>query len=221
MKIFITVIVMSLALCSNGQSDLRFIEVVGTGEIDVEPDLAILIIELREYNKSGSVVSVDNLEAELGKILTSLNIPADQLTADASVARQSGPARPGAAVGRGKQFSLQLTDLKTLEPLIGRLREAGIQSSVAEASHSDIGKFMNEAMAKSIENAREKAGLLAAATNAKLGRVLQIRELEADAMRPARRTASAPRAGRRSSPGSAGLEPITITYNVVVRFMIE
>ena len=221
MKIFITVIIMSLALCSNGQSDQRFIEVVGTGEIDVDPDLAILIIELREYNKSGSVVSVDNLEAELGKILTSLNIPADQLTADASVARPSGLVRPGAAAGKVKQFSLQLTDLKALEPLIGRLREAGIQSSVAEASHSDIGKFMKEAMAKSIENAREKAGLLAAATNAKLGRVLQIREMEADAILPARRPTSAPRGDRRGTSGSPDLEPISVTYNVVVRFMIE
>ena len=218
MKIFVTVLLMSLAFLSNGQSDQRFIEVIGTGEINVEPDLAVLAIELREFNRNGNVVSVDNLEAELRKTLTSLNIPADQLIANASSSRQPAINRP---VGRERQFSLQLTDIKTLEPLLGRLREAGIQTSLTESAHSDIGKFINEARVKAIQSAREKAELLASAANVKLGRVLQIREIEADATHSQRRSVPVPGGDRRGRPGSSDLEPISLTYNVIVRFMIE
>ena len=57
----------------------RFIEVTGDGEVKVDPNIIYLSIDLREYKKDGKIVKLEDLEAQLTKVLQTIGIPTDNL----------------------------------------------------------------------------------------------------------------------------------------------
>lgn len=223
MKVFATCILICICVSSKGQSDQRFIEVAGVGEVRIDPNAILLSIDLREYKRDGTIISVAELDARLKQILDSLGIRADDL--EPGMSDQRSLSAPAAS---GEEYRLRLTNPDAFSPLAATLREAGVYSvEVIEATHTDMEKYENEARVRSINNAREKALLLAAASSTKLGRILQIREVEMGTPRSMtmRPRPMGPRSSARGDrpPKMAGVEfePITINYKVIVRFTID
>ena len=183
MRILTTIIFMLTGLVCLGQSlasqNDRFIEVTGEGEIKVDPNIIYLSIELSEYKKDGKIVKLEELEGQLTKVLQTLSIPKENLKVYASSGRQYDLKKMKSDLRISKRYSLKLTDIDLLNPLLGELAETKILAvSVNEVTHAEIDKFKNEARIKAINNAKEKANLLVTTLEGKLGQVQQIRETE-------------------------------------------
>jgi hypothetical protein len=104
----------------------RFIEVTGEGEVKVDPNIIYLSIELTEYKKDGKIVKLEELESQLTKVLQTVGIPADNLKVYASSGRQLDLRKTKSDLLIGKRYSLKLTDVDLLNPLLGELGEAKI-----------------------------------------------------------------------------------------------
>ncbi len=236
MRILTTVIFGLIGLVTFGQAQTsateRFIEVTGDGEVKVDPNIIYLSIDLREYKKDGKIVKLEDLEAQLKKVLQTIGIPTDNLKVYASSGRQYDLKKRKADLLIGKRYNLKLTDIDLLNPLLGELGEANIFAvSITEASHTDIEMFKTEAKVKAINNAKEKAVLLTTTLDSKLGQVLQIRETELVDVYPTQalqgRVAGLQVRGYSSSgydkvqTNTVDFEQIKLTYKIVVKFKIE
>ncbi|MBL0740480.1 SIMPL domain-containing protein [Chryseolinea lacunae] len=156
----------------------RFIEVTGVGEINVDPNIIYLSIELKEYKKSGKIVSLEQLEDQLKKALQVVSIPVENLKVTASSGRQSALKKMNADLLISKRYMLKLTNIDLLNPLLGELANVEILSvAVTEVTHTEIEKYRTEAKVKAANNALEKATLLTSSLNGKLGPVLEISEM--------------------------------------------
>jgi uncharacterized protein YggE len=229
------------ALVTSGQTQTatteRFIEVTGEGEVKVDPDIIYLSIELKEYKKDGKIVKLDDLEAQLIKVLQTINIPKDNLKAYASSGRQFDVKKRKADLLIGKRYKLKLTDIDLLNPLLGELSETDILAvSITEVTHTDIEKYKTETKVKAINSAKEKALLLTSNVESKLGQVLYIRETElmdAYPLEALQGRVAGLRGNARSgmyklysedmpiASTSVDFEQIKLTYKIVVKFTIE
>lgn len=170
--------------------------------------------------------------AQLTKVLQTIGIPTDNLKVYASSGRQYDLKKRKSDLLIGKRYSLKLTDIDLLNPLLGELGEANIFAvSITEVTHTDIEKFKTEAKVKAINNAKEKAVLLTTTLDSKLGEVLQIRETELIDVYPLQalqgRVAGLQIRGASSSgydkvmTNNVDFQQIRLTYKIVVKFKIE
>ena len=234
MKILMILSLVLMGLVSFGQTTTnsieRFIEVSGDGEVKVDPNIIYLSIELKEYKKEGKIVKLEELEAQLTKVLQTIGIPNENLKVFAASGRQYDIKKRKADLLIGKRYKLKLKDIDLLNPLLGELAEAKILSvSVSEVTHTEIEKFKAEAKMKAINNAKEKAVLLTSTLECKLGQVLQIREAEVADTYPLQRNSDGIELRGYSSYSSmkvvqtnnVDFEQIKLAYEIVVKFKIE
>jgi uncharacterized protein len=241
MKTLASLIFTLITLSAFGQNQTasaeRFIEVTGEGEVKVDPDIIFLSIELKEYKKDGKIVKLDDLEAQLIKVLQAVNIPKENLKAFASSGRQFDVKKRKADLLIGKRYKLKLTDIDLLNPFLGGLSETDILAvSITEVTHTDIDKYKTESKVKAVNNVKEKAVLMTSNLESKLGQVLYIRETELVDAYPLE--ALNERAAGLRGAGTSGLyrvsyeerpiarpsvdfEQIKLTYKIVVKFRIE
>src|SRR6267143_1823307 len=132
MKILMILSLVLMGLVSFGQTTTnsieRFIEVSGDGEVKVDPNIIYLSIELKEYKKEGKIVKLEELEAQLTKVLQTIGIPNENLKVFAASGRQYDIKKRKADLLIGKRYKLKLTDIDLLNPLLGELAEAKILS---------------------------------------------------------------------------------------------
>lgn len=159
--------------------DLRKkIEVTGTAERSLIPDQIFLRITLQEYKSGSRIVPMDKLEEELVKSLKKLDIPEDQLTVDNMYGYNWDwrKKRPDEFLA-SKSFRLQVPNLKKINDLVEYLTPEGVQSiAIAEIKHSREDEIKEELAKEALQQARERAGILLAAIDEKLGGVLEINQ---------------------------------------------
>ena len=212
----------------------RFIEVTGDGEVKVDPNIIYLSIELREYKKEGKIVKLEELEAQLVKILQTVGIPQENLKVYGSSGRQNDYKISKSNLIIGKRYNLKLNDVSLLNPLLGELGEAKILSVwISEVTHTEIDKFKTDAKIKAINDAKTKATLLTTTLDSKLGQVLQIRETELVDFYPVQalqgRVSGLQARGtsqlgyyeeQKFQTNSVDFEQIKLTYKIIVKFEI-
>jgi uncharacterized protein YggE len=218
------------AFCQPSSTD-RLIEVTGESEIKIDPNIVVLSLEIREMKKEGKIIKLEEIEPQLLKALQTAGIPADNLKVSASSGKQAELKKRKPDLLISKRYTLKLPDPDLLNTLLLELGETNIYSvNVSETSHTDLEKFKNEARIKAISNAKEKAIQLVTAAGAKLGPVIQIKEIESNELMPLQGRASSmqmrgnPGAGtnvQEKQPTTINMEQIRLIYKVVVKFAIE
>ncbi len=207
---------------SFGQATERFIEVTGFGEVSAAPTKAVLSVDLREMTKDGKTISLSDFEGRLRGVVSSMKIPEGNLKAvtPAQARPMDRLARNNAAAE--KRYTIEVGNVSVLDRLIESLRQADIvMVRVTETGSTEISKFMAEAQVSALNNAREKATALASASGNKLGRIIQIREVASGGNPAGMRRPALVYTGPTDGSMTDNLEPIQVTYEVVVRFLIE
>lgn len=165
---------------SQGQPVVKKIEVKGTAEIKVVPNEIYLQINLKEYKKGESKVSIDRLEEGLVKAVKKIGIPKENL----SVANVSGynwnwKKKKSDEFLAVKSFQLMLKDIKQINNLLEKLDAKGVNSlNISKTTHSEIEKYKNELKLTALKNAKEKARLMLEGIGEELGSAIEIQEIE-------------------------------------------
>jgi uncharacterized protein YggE len=154
-----------------------YIEVNGTGEMEVIPDEIYVAITLRERTANKKTISVEEQEQNLKNALKNLKVDLKNLSlagADADLVRIEWRKK---GVITQKQYSLKLSNASILGQVFSELDKMEITDAyVSHVQHSKIDSLRKVVKIMAIKAAKNKADYLLAAIGEKTGKALIVRE---------------------------------------------
>ena len=164
---------------------VRRIEVTGTAEMEVVPDVITFAITLKEYFKDEKnfkdKVAIDILEKQLIKAVAEAGLPKESLVIGgiSGYRDYQGPRKKPANFTQSKQYELTLSDLKKTDNILSKIDEKGILSThIQKAEHSKIAQDRKEIKTKALQMAKEKAIYLLEGIGEKIGDPIEINEVD-------------------------------------------
>ncbi|PJJ80100.1 SIMPL domain-containing protein [Mucilaginibacter auburnensis] len=182
-KLSILVIALVVSVLSGfAQSvDLRRkIEVSGTVEKEVTPDIINVSISLKEYFDGKTKITISQLEQQLEKAIQAAGIAKDDFTINnLSSYNYIDPKKKTPEFLASKQYSIRFRDLNKFNQVLSKVDPKGIQyTNVASYDYSKITELKRELQIQALLAARDKANALVSSLNEKLGGVISISELD-------------------------------------------
>lgn len=222
-------IFLTLALHAQDTDLIRYIEVRGNAEIEVEPDEMILYIGIQEYWEEEfekkkepkdyrTKVPLEQIEDEVIKSLRKAGIEKE----DVRVGSIGNYWREqGKEFLFSKQLQVKVSDFSKVNQLISLLNAKGIRSmNIGDFSHSDIEAIRKKIKSDALRNAREKADWMLESLGEELGEVIFVSEIN-DSYAVPYKTESRMLAADASYESIDEVQKITVSYQVDVRFRIK
>jgi len=156
----------------------RKIEVTGTAEQEVTPDIINVSISLQEYMDGKNRVTIDRLENQLESAVKDAGIDkADFTINDISAYNNIYQKKKNPDFLAAKQYLIKFHDLNKYNQVLSKIDLKGIQSTNIDSyDYSKIEPLKNELKLKALLSAKEKATYLLNGINEKLGDALNITE---------------------------------------------
>ncbi|WP_028295535.1 SIMPL domain-containing protein [Olivibacter sitiensis] len=173
-------------LAQNAAPIQNKIEVYGYAEEEITPDIIYINISLKEYfadNNNKNRVGIDQLEKQLIDAVKKAGLKEEDLTINnvsSYTIYDKKKKDPGFLAS--KQYLLKVSNLNTLNNLFGSLDERGIQStSISRYDYSKMTEIKNQLRIKAVQNAKQKATVLAEALDQKIGKAIEVNDNNTDA----------------------------------------
>jgi len=200
----------------------NYIEVRGNAEMEVAPDIVLLKLIIRETMDGRTKLKIDQLEAQLLKILRKVQIPEENLKVEKMAGIQEKIRRKQTDLMSSKSYLLKVTNLDKLDDLQYELDKiAGLSMGLAGFENSKLEEFKDELYIKAMKNAKHKATVLLGALNQQPGNILYVNEGYLNV--PIYRTASPQlllKAEAGFSDNNVAMQEMDIKFEVRVRFEI-
>lgn len=172
------------AQTNEDQPMVRKIEVFGQAEEKVTPDEVYFGITLKEYMGEGEEkVKIDQLERELYDAVKKIGVAEENFRIEDVSSynydwyRKKKPQREEFLAS--KKYVIKFADLNQVNELFSGLDAKGIQSTnVDRYSHSKIEQYRKGLKIRALKNAKEKAAYLLQGIDERLGKVLEIEEVD-------------------------------------------
>lgn len=165
----------------------RKIEVTGTAEQEVTPDIINVSISLQEYLNGKNKVTIDALESQLENAIKTTGIPHDDFTINnLSSWNNYYQKKKSPDFMASKQYLIRLHDLNKFDQIIASIDPKGIASTNIESySYSKINDLKNELQLKALQDAKNRASYLVTGLGNKLGDPVNITIADnSDAVQP-------------------------------------
>lgn len=187
-KLFLLVFVLfAWNIFVNAQdSDARYVEVIGSSEVEIVPDEIHFLIQIKEYweeeytGKSKkeedfrTKVPLAMIEKDLRRSLHKIGI-SDEAIRTQEVGEYW--RQRGKEFLIGKQLDIRLTDFNQINSIIRCVNTWGIESMrIGELKHKDLPMYRRQGKIEALKAAREKASDLVGAMGQQLGEVIRIIE---------------------------------------------
>jgi uncharacterized protein len=182
-KLFFIALLAFLATAGFAQTidTRRRIEVSGTAEAEVTPDIIYVGISLKEYFRDGSKkrVEIDELEKQLQTAVLNAGVPKENFTINnISSYNYAYEKKKNPAFIARKQYRIKVTDLNKFNQILGAIDPRGVEYTNIEGyDYSKIETLKQELKIKALRAAKDKATYLAAAVDDKVGEALDIQEI--------------------------------------------
>jgi len=175
---FVLIMYSNAQTLTNLSNEKPYIEVIGSSNVDVVPDMLYISISIREKKN----ISVDSQEDTLRNIMQRCEIPNSKLTinkAQSTYSKISFASRSGVTQ---KVYSLLLPDAATMARIFDEFEKSTIIDNyrLEKISHSKIDSLVREVKIKAIKEAKNQAEYLLNAINEKIGKPLEIKEVKSD-----------------------------------------
>ncbi len=160
--------------------DQNYIEVTGTAEMEVIPDLIYLHIVISEKDKKGNK-SVELQESQLMRELKEIGIDIENkisvISYSSTYIRYFFKKND---VEKTKEYELLLTKASDIAPVYSKLDELDVSNiSIAKLDHSKMDSLKQDTKIEAIKAAKEKASLYTKTIGQSIGRALHILEQNA------------------------------------------
>lgn len=154
----------------------RKIEVTGTSEQEVTPDIINVSISLQEYLDGKKKVTIDQLEQQLESAVKDAGIAKDDFTINnISAWNNTYQKKKAPDFLASKQYSIKFRDLNKFDQILSKVDPKGIQSTNIDSyDYSKIDQLKNELKLKALLDAKSKATFLLNGIGDKLGDALNI-----------------------------------------------
>ena len=154
----------------------RKIEITGTAEQEVTPDIINVSISLQEYMDGKKKVTIDQLEQQLESAVKDAGIAKDDFTINnISAWNNTYQKKKAPDFLASKQYSIKFHDLNKFDQILSKVDPKGIQSTNIDSyDYSKIDQLKNELKLKALLDAKSKATFLLNGIGDKLGDALNI-----------------------------------------------
>lgn len=185
MKTLFTAVLLStitLSAFSQTIDTRRKIEVTGSAEAEVTPDIIYLGISLKEYFKDNSnkkKIEIAELERQLQAAVLKAGIPKEDFTIN-NVASYTDywQKKKDPNFLASKQYRVKVADLNKLNEIIGAVDSRGVAyTNIESYDYSKIESLKKELKIKALLAAQEKAAYLVAALKQTLGGAIEVQEI--------------------------------------------
>lgn len=156
-----------------------FIEVTGTSEMEITPDIIEITILLKEYVEGKNKMDIDKQEARLKSNLKELGIDLKDLTLITAVADYQKIRMLKKDVVKSRTYLLKVGTADMVGKVYERLDQIDVDNArVSRLDHTKILDYQKENRIKALKAAKEKAEYLLAAVGKSAGDPLQVNEGE-------------------------------------------
>lgn len=182
-------ILFALALCSISLAGFsqtfdtrRKIDVTGSAEAEVTPDIIYFGISLKEYfkdNNSKKKVEIEELERQLQSAVLAAGIPKEDFTINnISSYNYTWEKKKNPDFLARKQYRIKVTDLSKLNGIISAVDPKGIEyTNIENYDYSKMETLKRDLKIKALQAAKAKATYLAQAVGDNVGSALDIQEI--------------------------------------------
>ena len=183
-KLLSTILISTFFLSSFAQSvdTRRKIDVTGSAEAEVTPDIIYIGISLKEYFKDNSnkkKIQIEDLERQLQTAVLNAGIPKENFTINnISSYNAWWEKKKGTEFLARKQYRIKVTDLTKVNAIMSAVDPKGIENSNIDSyDYSKIDVLKRELKIKALQAAKAKATYMVEGIGEKLGGALQIDEI--------------------------------------------
>ncbi|MHB8206760.1 SIMPL domain-containing protein [Mucilaginibacter sp.] len=158
----------------------RKIDVSGTADQEVTPDIIYVSISLQEYMNGKTRVTIDQLENQLETAVKEADVPKENFTINnISAWNNNYQKKKSPDFLASKQYRLKLSDLNKFDLILSAVDPKGIQSTNIDSyEYSKADQLKNQLKLKALLAARDKATYLLNGIGAKLGDPINITEVD-------------------------------------------
>jgi uncharacterized protein len=208
----------------------NYIEVIGSAEMEVDPDQILLIIGIEEYWKEEFQKKTDykdyqtkvpllQIEKSLMTVLTRLGIPKDKV-----IIKDVGNyyRNRGKDFLMSKQFELWFGDYSAVDSIVSKLNIRGISYiRIGELKNKGMIEYRKQVKIEALRAAKEKANYLLNSIQKEIGGVLSIVELDENLPFWNIQSMASNAVINSNDSGDTNFRKIKLRYEVKVRFEIK
>ncbi len=160
----------------------RKVEVSGSAEAEVTPDIIYVGISLKEYfrdNSNKKKVDINEIEKQLQNAVLKAGIPPENFTINnISSYNYQWEKKKNPDFLAKKQYRIKVTDLNKFNQILSAVDPKAIEyTNIESYDYSKIESLKKELKIKALQAAKDKANYLAEAVNDKVGDALEIQEI--------------------------------------------
>ena len=183
--LLLSAIFLLTVLSMQAQTNERYIEVIGTSEIEIVPDKIHYLIEIREYfeeefdgkskpEEYRTKVPLSEIEQGLMEVLGGAGVPQNAIRTQevGDYWRQQGQD-----FLVSKKFDITLTDFNQINEIVKRIDTKGVYTMrIGELENNDMLAYHQKGKIEALKAAQRKAAYLVEALGKRLGGVIRIVE---------------------------------------------
>ncbi|MEJ7778273.1 MAG: SIMPL domain-containing protein [Daejeonella sp.] len=174
--------VFSLSAYAQNIDTRKKIEVTGTAEAEVTPDILYIGMSLKEYFRDANnkkKVEIEELERQLQEAVLKAGIPQENFTINniSSYTTWWEKKKNTEFLAR-KQYRIKVTDLSKFNEIMSAVDPKGIEySNIESYDYSKIETLKRDLKIKALQAAKDKASYLITSIGGNLGTPLDIQEI--------------------------------------------
>ncbi len=174
--------VFSLTAYSQNVDTRKKIEVNGTAEAEVTPDIIYIGMSLKEYFKDSNnkkKVEIEELERQLQAAVVKAGVPQENFTINnISSYTNYWEKKKNIEFLARKQYRIKVTDLTRFNEIMSAVDPKGIEySNIESYDYSKIEQLKKDLKIKALQAAKDKATYLITSIGGNLGNPLDIQEI--------------------------------------------
>lgn len=209
--------------------EIPYIDVVGSGEMEVIPDQIYISFTLKERFDGKKKMEIEDQEKELKKRLLKLDIDLKDLQLADATSDYIKIKRNKKDVIASKDYILKVTSTATLADVFEILDDIkAFNANILRVDHSDIKNLRKQVKMMAVKDAKEKAAYMLEAIGESLGKPIFIQERESFDEMPRMQMAAVMMKGaddanqdKESELPELSFQKIKLKYQVSARFAIK
>ena len=217
--------VMAFAACVQNSTQNNvpsYVEIVGTAEKEVEPDIFYLSFSLDESDNAKKI-DINAMEQRMLAALQSLGIDTKN---DLTVTGMSGDDwywwwRKSHKKYQRKTYSLKMENLDLVNKSCDKLDSLKVSYRLSKVDYSQMDELKKEVQQEAVRAARQKAENLLSGENKKVNELIYLQEKEAFNNQSLYRNSYDNYALKSVAYESPSFKKIKVSYDVVARFSIK
>ena len=161
-----------------GQSDdIRYIEVVGSAESNLIPDIIVISVRLKEYEENKTKVTLDKIENDFMNALAKSNIDKETIELSDLTLNAVHQRKKDRNFYSQKTYEITFSKTEDVLTFLENLKNVKLDYlNVVKLSHTEIEKYRLELKIEALKAAEKKADALLSSVGAKRGDPLLINE---------------------------------------------